>query len=42
MAVAILAALALLDAQGHALTVDVADLQGDHLAGAQSGAIGHR
>ena len=33
--VAILAALALLDAQRHALAVDVADLQRDDLAGAQ-------
>ena len=40
--VAILAPLALLDAQGHALTVDIADLQPDHLAGAQAGAVGHR
>ncbi len=38
--VAILAALALLDAQRHALAVDVADLQADHLAGAQARAIG--
>lgn len=40
--VAILAPLAaLLDAQHHALAVDVADLQRTDLAGAQSGAIGH-
>ena len=40
--VAILAALALLDAQRHALAVDVADLQRDHLAGAKPGAVGDR
>jgi hypothetical protein len=34
--VAILAALALLDAQRHALTVDVADLQAHHFAGAKA------
>ena len=40
--VAILVALALLDAQGHALAVDVTDLQRDHFAGAKSGAVGDR
>ena len=40
--VAILAALALLDAQRHALAVDVADLQRHHFAGAQPGAVGDR
>ena len=40
--VAVLAALALLHAQGHALTVDVADLERDHLADAQARAVGHR
>ena len=34
-------ALALLDAQKHAITVDVGDLQMYHFAGAQAGAIGH-
>ena len=40
--VAILATLALLDTQGHALAVDVADLQRDHLAGAKPCAVGNR
>src|ERR1700738_1277193 len=40
--VAVAAALALLDAQGHALAVDVADLQRHHFAGAQAGAVGDR
>ena len=40
--VAILLALALLDAQEHALAVNVADLQGDHFADAQSRAIRDR
>lgn len=40
--VAILAALALLDAQRHALAVDVADLQRDDLACTQPRTIGHR
>lgn len=40
--VAILAAFALLDAQGHALTIDVADLQCDDLAHAQASAVGNR
>jgi hypothetical protein len=35
-------ALALLNAQDHALAVDIADLQRNDFAGAQSGAIGHR
>ena len=38
--VAILAALALLDPQQHALGVDVADLERDHLGDAQTGAVG--
>src|SRR5271156_3670659 len=38
--VAILAALALLDPQQHALGVDVADVERDHLGDAQPGAIG--
>ena len=40
--VAILAALALLDAQRHALAIDVADLQRDDFAGAKSRAVGDR
>src|ERR1700680_2865178 len=40
--VAVAAALALLDAQGHALAVNVADLQRHHFAGAQAGAVGDR
>ena len=40
--VTVLAPLALLDAQDHALTVDVADLERHHLARAQSGAVGYR
>ena len=40
--IAILAALALLDAQGHALAVDVTDLQRTHLAGAKTCAVGDR
>ena len=36
---AILAALALLDAQHHALGVDVRNLQRDHLGNPQSGTI---
>ena len=40
--VAVLAALALFDAQRHALAVDVGDLQADDLARAQAGAIGQR
>jgi hypothetical protein len=40
--VAILAALALLHAQRHALAVHVGDLQADDLAGTQAGAVGHR
>ena len=39
--VAVLAALALLDADDHALAVDVGDLERDHLGGAQARAIGH-
>jgi hypothetical protein len=38
--IAILAALALLDAQRHALAVDIADLERDDLAVAQAGAVG--
>jgi len=40
--VAILAALALFHAQGHALAVDVGNLQRHDLADAQPGAVGHR
>ena len=40
--VAVLAALALLHAQRHALAVHITDLQGDHFAGPQPGAIGDR
>src|ERR1700688_408198 len=40
--VAILAALALLDAQGHARAIDVPDLQRDDFAGAKPSAIGDR
>ena len=40
--VAILATLALLDAQRHAPTVDVAHLECHHLARAQPSAVGHR
>ena len=40
--VAILVTLALFNAQDHTLAVDIADLQCDDLAGAQSGAVGHR
>lgn len=40
--VAVLGALALLDAQRHALAVDVTDLEPAHLAGAQTGAVGYR
>ena len=39
--VAVLAALALLDADHHALAVDVGHLQRDHLGDAQARAIGH-
>ena len=39
--VAILATLALLDPDDHAGAVDVADLERDHLGGAQTRAIGH-
>ena len=38
--VTVLAALALLHAQRHALAVNVADLQGDDFAGAQPGTVG--
>jgi len=38
--VAVLAALALFDPQQHALGVDIADLEGDHLGDAQPGAVG--
>jgi len=34
--------LALLDAQGHAGTVDITDLESHHLTGTQAGTIGHR
>jgi hypothetical protein len=37
--VAVSAALALFDAQRHALAVDVADLQRHHFAGAQAGPV---
>lgn len=40
--VTVLAALALLDSQRHALAVDVADLEGDDLADAQARAVGNR
>ena len=40
--VAVLAALALLDAQRHALAVDVGDLQADDLARTQARAVGQR
>jgi hypothetical protein len=40
--IAILAPLALLDAQRHPLAVDVGDLQRYHLARPQAGAMGHR
>jgi hypothetical protein len=40
--VAILAALALFDAQDHALAVDVAHPERDHFAGAQTCAVGDR
>jgi hypothetical protein len=40
--IAIPAPLALLDAQGHALAVDVTDLEAHHLARAQPGTVGHR
>jgi hypothetical protein len=40
--VSILAPLALLHAQGHALAVDVTDLQRDDLGSAQPRAVGHR
>src|ERR1700730_16872345 len=39
---AVLAALAALDAQQHALGVDIADLERDNLRGAQPGAVGGR
>ena len=39
--VAVFTAFALLDADDHALAVDVADLQRDHLGGAQTRAISH-
>ena len=38
--IAVLAALALLDPQQHALGVDVADPERDHLGDAQPGAVG--
>jgi hypothetical protein len=40
--VAILVPFALFDAQGHALAVDVADLECNDLTGPQSGAVGER
>ena len=40
--VAVLASLALLDAQRHALAVDVGDLECDDLAHTQARAVGHR
>ena len=39
--VAVLGTLAQLHAQGHALAVDICNLQADNLAGAQASAIGH-
>src|SRR2546425_10944386 len=39
--VAVFAALALLHADDHAFAVDVADLERDHLGGAQARPIGH-
>src|SRR3982074_2886086 len=39
--VAVFAAFALLDADHHALAVDVADLERDHLGGAQACPVGH-
>jgi hypothetical protein len=39
--VAVFATLALLDADDHALAVDVADLERDHLGGAQASPVGH-
>src|SRR6266478_6202525 len=39
--VTVFTAFALLDADHHALAVDVADLERDHLGGAQTGAISH-
>ena len=39
--VAVFTAFALLDANDHALAVDVADLERDHLGGAQTRAISH-
>src|SRR5208337_2414400 len=39
--IAILAALALLDADQHALAVNVGDLERDHFRGAQTRSIGH-
>ncbi len=40
--IAVLAALALLDTQRHALAVDVCELQRHHFAGTQPGAVGDR
>ena len=40
--VAILVALALFNAQDHALAVDIADLQRNDFAGTQSRTVGHR
>ena len=39
---AVLAALAALDAQQHTLGIDIADLERDNLRGAQTGAVGGR
>jgi hypothetical protein len=39
--VTVLAAFALLDADDHALAVDIGDLERDHFGGAQAGAVGH-
>src|SRR3954453_18713088 len=39
--VAVFAAFALIDANDHALAVDVADLERDHLGGAQTRPVGH-
>ena len=40
--IAILLTLALLDAKDHALAVDVTDLEVNHFADPQAGAVGHR
>ena len=40
--VAVLGALALFHAQGHAVGIDVGDLERDHLTDPQAGRVGHR